>query len=99
MIVDAIGKKKGIAMFRKHEDQVRVVNYSKRHITVKVQDELQKVEWLLSSYGKAKASKRYIAWQIFQKLKPNHMVPWLLIGDQFLTNYGVLQLNRLGTSW
>lgn len=69
-------------MLWKYENQVLVVNFSKRHITIQVQDESQKVEWLLIGfYGVAKAGKRYLAWQFLQDLKPNHVVLWLLIGD------------------
>lgn len=49
-VVDAVGRNGDLAMLWKHSDQVRVLNYSQRHIMVNVEDEQVKVACYLMGF-------------------------------------------------
>lgn len=81
--VDALGQKGGLALLWKHEEQVTIINYSQRHISVQIEDVLTKKSWMLASfYREPKTSKRSIAaWLFLQALKPPLPTPWMAFSD------------------
>jgi exonuclease III len=77
-VVDPVGRSGGLALLRKETDLVDIQNFSRRHITVVVKEEVLGCSWKLTSfYGHLDWTKRHESWALLYHLRIYDMLPWL----------------------
>ena len=79
-VVDAKGKAGGLAILWKFESSVRILEYNKNLIAIKISDPV--CDWVLVGfYGPPYPSKKAKAWQNLAALLESVQCPWVSFGD------------------
>ena len=80
--VDGSGRGGGLALLWIREAGVEVLSFSKYHIDVKMEAEMEGGSWRFTGfYGDPETSKRYKSWELLRQLKQAYRLPWLCAGD------------------
>jgi hypothetical protein len=77
-----VGRSEGLALLWKAKDNLKIYNFSKRHINAVVKEGERQPYWKLTGfYGHPVSSKRAKSWAIFRHLHSCQPVLWLWVGD------------------
>lgn len=80
--VESLGRKGGLALLWKNDDQVKIQNYSHGHISAWIMDNDHRDPWFFTDfYGEPNTNKRSLSWSLLNQLKPNPIIPWLISRD------------------
>ncbi|XP_042983266.1 uncharacterized protein LOC122312668 [Carya illinoinensis] len=81
-VVESLGLCGGLAILWKEEWQVRVINYTRWHISAMVMDKTDCIPWQFTGfYGHPETGKRNGSWELLKMLKPESRIPWVCAGD------------------
>ncbi|XP_042964646.1 uncharacterized protein LOC122298864 [Carya illinoinensis] len=82
LAVDPVGKKGGLVLFWRYEEEVKIKNYSSWHINAEIREEGKGKSWLFTGiYGHPETGKRKLSWDLLRSFKPNEKTPWCVMGD------------------
>ncbi|XP_041025339.1 uncharacterized protein LOC121265718 [Juglans microcarpa x Juglans regia] len=80
--VDCVGFSGGTALIWKEDWSVKVINYTRWHISALIQEEGSGPTWQFTGfYGHPDTGKRSSSWQLLKMLKPTSSIAWLCAGD------------------
>ncbi|XP_042974736.1 uncharacterized protein LOC122306373 [Carya illinoinensis] len=80
-VSEAVGRSGGLILLWKQKDQVELVNFSRHHFNVLVNDTQCNFKWLLTCfYGHPNANLRKQTWDLLSSFKPSEG-GWGVIGD------------------
>ncbi|XP_042942912.1 uncharacterized protein LOC122277098 [Carya illinoinensis] len=80
--VDCVGMSGGIALLWRETWQVKIINYTRWHISALIQEGDLGPTWQFTGfYGHPESAKRNSSWQLLQMLKPPNPMAWLCAGD------------------
>jgi hypothetical protein len=80
--VDPVGRSGGLAFFWKDSREVEIINYSLRHIGVKIRLIGTDFQWkFIGFYGRPDRALRTEAWQLLAHISSNTPQDWLCTGD------------------
>ncbi|XP_042939499.1 uncharacterized protein LOC122274529 [Carya illinoinensis] len=80
--VDCVGMSGGIALLWRETWQVKIINYTRWHISALIQEGDLGPTWQFTGfYGHPESAKRNSNWQLLQMLKPPNPMAWLCAGD------------------
>ena len=82
MMVDSIGKGRGLALLWMNEVCLEVLSFSNHHIDSKLGDPACEETWRFTGfYGYPVAGDRWKSWNILRRLFENNSLLWLCAGD------------------
>ncbi|XP_042969117.1 uncharacterized protein LOC122301806 [Carya illinoinensis] len=80
--VDSVNLSGGIALLWREEWQVKVISYTKWHISALVHEVETGQAWQFTGfYGHPVTAKRKSSWTLLEMLKPSNPTAWLCAGD------------------
>ncbi|XP_060957652.1 uncharacterized protein LOC133029176 [Cannabis sativa] len=79
--VDAVGRKGGLALFWKSNDEAKFLGFSQHHIDLEVSVQGMGVWRLTGLYGEPNRQLRHQTWQLLRSLSLESTLPWCVIGD------------------
>ncbi|XP_042982759.1 uncharacterized protein LOC122311987 [Carya illinoinensis] len=81
-VVEAVGRKGGLALLWREEVGVEVYNFSQWHISVWMGKGGESARWLLFGfYGQPETAKRKESWNLLARLCPDSHIAWCVLGD------------------
>ncbi|XP_042962657.1 uncharacterized protein LOC122296930 [Carya illinoinensis] len=80
--IDSMGSSGGIALLWKVDWNVRIISYTRCHISASVKEGVNGHKWQFTGfYGHPKTAKRKTSWQLLEMLKPPSPMAWMCAGD------------------
>ncbi|XP_042958196.1 uncharacterized protein LOC122293792 [Carya illinoinensis] len=80
--VNCVGMSGGITLLWKEAWHVKIINYTRWHISALIQEGDPGPTWKFTRfYGHPDSAKRSSSWQLLQMLKPSSPIAWLCAGD------------------
>lgn len=89
-VVEPVGRSGGLALLWKADEELKIHNYSRRHINAIVKHSDSAISWKLTGfYGHSDWTKRHESWALMRHLKNFNLEPWLCLGDfnEIITQY------------
>uniref|UniRef100_A0A803NYG3 Endonuclease/exonuclease/phosphatase domain-containing protein n=1 Tax=Cannabis sativa TaxID=3483 RepID=A0A803NYG3_CANSA len=80
-VVEAQGRKGGLALLWKNSDDAHLLGYSDNHIDIEIHSS-GSARWRLTGfYGEPNRTLRDRTWQLLKSIAPSSPLPWCIIGD------------------
>ena len=81
-MVESVGKSGGLALFWEDGCEVKVQNFSRRHINVVVHSRNMNIDWKFTGFfDHPDATKCYESCNLIKNLERLTLHPWVCIGD------------------
>ncbi|KAK3187993.1 hypothetical protein Dsin_027554 [Dipteronia sinensis] len=81
LVVDCIGKARGLCLYWSKEVNVELLSYSHAHIDVRIR-RINKQSWRFTGfYGDPDGTQRCHSWSLLKRLAGMSNLPWVCIGD------------------